>query len=54
MKADKNFKLDKQCKRIAETIIDKQARGAYIKMMVNAQLHAQEAERKPFKMKDRE
>lgn len=54
MKPDKNFKLDKQCKRIADTITDKQARRAYIKMMIDAQLHAQDAERKPFKMKDKE
>lgn len=54
MKPDKNFKLDKQTKRIADTMTNKHARGAYIKQMINAQLHAEEAERKPFKMKDKE
>lgn len=50
LKPGPNFRLNKQSKRIAATYVDKNERRAYIRAMVDAQLHSELApKREPKK-----
>jgi len=42
-KPDKNFKLSKTAKRLAATFVDPQRRGAFIRLMVDAELESKKA-----------
>jgi hypothetical protein len=42
-KPDKNFKLSKTAKRILSTITDPQHRGAYKRLMIDAEMEAKKA-----------
>lgn len=54
MKATPNFKLKKSTKRMAANFLDTHKKGAYIRMMIQAQLNEEEAIRKPLKIKDKD
>lgn len=54
MKPTSSFKFKKEYKRVAATINDKHKRGEYIKRMIVAQLHLEEATRAPLSKKDKE
>lgn len=43
------FKLSKTTKRVMATISDPVRRGQYKRIMMEAQLYAEEADKKPFK-----
>ena len=42
-KPDKNFKLSKTAKRIIATIVDKEHRGSYKRLMIDAELEMKKA-----------
>lgn len=42
-KPDKNFKLSKTAKKMAATFIDPHERGAFIRLMVDAELESKKA-----------
>jgi len=42
-KPDKNFRLSKTAKRMAATFIDPHIRGAFIRLMTDAELEAKKA-----------
>ena len=42
-KPDKNFKLSKSSKRMAATFVDPHVRGAFIRLMTDAELEAKKA-----------
>jgi hypothetical protein len=42
-KPDKNFKLSKTAKKIAATFIDPHERGAFIRLMVDAEMESKKA-----------
>ncbi len=54
MKPTSSFKLYKQYKRIAASILCAHGRGAYLRAMVNAQLEEENARRQPLNKKDRQ
>jgi len=54
MKPNSSFKLSKQTKRIATNFTDPSQRNTYIRLMIQAQLLEEEANRKPLKIKDKE
>jgi hypothetical protein len=51
MKAGSNFKMDKEVKRVAATIIDSTTRGEYKRTMIDAQLAFEKAKRDAMKQK---
>ena len=51
MKTDKNFKLSKSTKRVLSTILDKAAREAYKKAMIDAEFSFENSKR--FKSKEK-
>ena len=54
MKPNSSFKLSKQTKRISTNFTSSNERNRYIKLMIQAQLLEEEANRKPLKIKDKE
>ena len=42
-KPDKNFRLSKTAKRIIATIVDKEQRGSYKRLMIDAELEMKKA-----------
>jgi hypothetical protein len=42
-KPDKNFKLSKTAKRMAASFVDPHVRGAYLRLMVDAELESKKA-----------
>lgn len=51
MKASSGFKMDKETKRVAATIIDRTKRAEYKNHMIAAQLSFEKAKRESFKQK---
>ncbi len=51
MKSGNNFKMPKEVKRVASTIIDSSARGEFKRLMINAQLAYEKAKRDAMKQK---
>lgn len=49
-----NFKIKSLTKRMASTIADRHARGAYLRAMVQAQLAEEDVSKQPLNKKDRE
>jgi len=54
MKPTSNFRMKKQTKRIASTILDSHERGRYKKAMIHSQLAEEESRRQPLSRKDKE
>ena len=51
MNAGSSFKMDKEVKRVAATIVDPVKRSEYKRTMINAQLAFEKAKRETFKQK---
>ena len=49
-----NFKIKSQTKRTASTIVDRHARGAYLRSMIQAQLAEEDVSKQPLNKKDKE
>ncbi len=54
MKSTSTFKINKQYKRTAASILCSHERGAYLRSMVNAQLEEESARRQPLNKKDKQ
>ena len=51
MKTNSSFKMDKEVKRVAATIIDPERRGFYKRLMVDALVSFEKARRESVKQK---
>ena len=54
MKPTSSFRISKQYKRAAASIICPHERGAYLRAMVSAQLEEESARRQPLNKKDKQ
>jgi hypothetical protein len=54
MKPTSSFKISKQYKRTAASILCSHERGAYLRAMVSAQLEEESARRQPLNKKDKQ
>ena len=54
MKTDKNFKMDKQIKRIISTISDPTARGTYKSLCIDAQATSEKSKHSHSAAKEKE
>jgi hypothetical protein len=53
-KSGPNFKIKPQTKRTASTIVNRHERGAYLRMMIQAQLAEEDVAKQPLNKKDKE
>jgi hypothetical protein len=54
MKIDKNFKMDKQSKRMLSTVVDKQERATYRSLLIDAQISRDRSRHTHVKEKETE
>jgi hypothetical protein len=53
MKAYTGYKMSKQTKMVAATIIDRHARGAYLRDMISAELAAEAFKKQSLKQREK-